>query len=423
MVKIDWLNEENIQKLFIDFPMPLAMLKQSGDSEFVNKQFENMFRSTILSDAPIRQLINEDDDQTIHLNLNKRNGSDSELLIHSVAMSNFTLLVFDDTPGGVGNSELGKLRQRLVELEKLSITDSLTGAWNRLPLERTAEIEISRSQRYQHPISLIFFDIDHFKPINDNFGHNVGDSILKTVVHLIKNNIRTSDSIYRWGGEEFVVLATSTNHRAAATLAEKLRRLIAEYDFPDVGKLTISLGVAEYLPNDKLNSWLERADKATYAAKAAGRNQVIVDSFGASDIWAREAGQTIVQLVWHDFYASGNSIIDAQHEGLFELANQVIASMLTDGQSDVLMKKMDILYKAVVQHFDDEEEILTKAGYPNLKQHKQLHQNLLIRASILKKEVDSSSIQVGQLLEYLVYDVVAKHLLFADRDYFPSIES
>jgi len=247
--------------------------------------------------------------------------------------------------------------------------------------------------------------------------------VLKALVSLIRQNIRASDTIYRWGGEEFVVMATSTHHRAAHILAEKLRHLVEEHEFPVVGKVTISLGVAELLPGDTLATWLQRADKATYDAKASGRNRVVVDAFGASDIWIGDAEGAVARLVWHDFYESGNVVIDKQHQQLFDSANRVIAMTLSDSPVHRIKGALDDLLESIRVHFHDEEKILERCGYEHLEQHKQLHQKLLDRAEELGAEVKTGSIQVGGMLEYIVYDVVAKHLLSADREYFSTIES
>jgi len=420
---INWLGEENIQKLFIEFPMPLALLNLDGGVKFVNKQFRQKFDIEELDNPIIRDRAHGPPKAAVQMSLNNLRGKPTPLLLHTILLTNFTLFVLDDTPGGAPDNELHEMRQRLAELERLSATDSLTGAWNRLPLERTADVEIKRALRYHHPISLLFFDIDHFKKINDTYGHAVGDDVLKEVIDIVRARIRESDTVYRWGGEEFVIMATATDHPSATILAENLRELIETHEFPEVGRVTISLGVAEYLPGDNLEIWLHRADKAVYAAKAKGRNQVVVDPFGASDIWFKDRDALPVQMVWHDHYNCGNHVIDEQHFDLFVQANRLIKLALDTEELEELEQQFDYTIEMIDRHFQDEEAVLRENGYPGLEQHKELHRQLLHKSLELRKEVYSGNIPVGHLLEYLAHDVVAKHILLADRQFFPFIEA
>ncbi len=160
------------------------------------------------------------------------------------------------------------------ELYRLASTDPLTGVCNRRYFEQGLEVEMARAQRYGEPLALALLDIDHFKSINDSFGHHTGDEVLIEVTKRAQCNLRTSDLLARWGGEEFVVLLPHCNAANAMNLAEKLRVLIAEHPFPVVGPVTASFGVAEYWPPETLDSWVMRVDAALYEAKSAGRNTV-----------------------------------------------------------------------------------------------------------------------------------------------------
>ena len=121
---------------------------------------------------------------------------------------------------------------------------------------------------------MILFDIDHFKQINDVYGHNVGDGVLRFFAQLIKNNIRSSDIVARWGGEEFVLLVPIANQDLAISLADKTRELIESTLFPTVGKVTASLGVTLFKADDDTDALIKRADEALYKAKREGRNRV-----------------------------------------------------------------------------------------------------------------------------------------------------
>jgi diguanylate cyclase (GGDEF)-like protein len=168
-----------------------------------------------------------------------------------------------------------KLQRALTELEFLASTDKLTGAWNRRHFEQVASAEINRLGRHYDLLSLLILDIDYFKSINDNYGHDVGDIVLAGVSHLIKNNIRESDILARWGGEEFVILAPSTSITEAVELAERLRLVIASHHFPEVKNITASFGVAQFQTGENLHKCLKRADDALYHAKNSGRNTVV----------------------------------------------------------------------------------------------------------------------------------------------------
>jgi diguanylate cyclase (GGDEF)-like protein len=160
------------------------------------------------------------------------------------------------------------------QLSSLATTDTLTGAWNRRHFEQELQRELIQSQRYAEPLSLLMFDIDHFKAVNDRYGHPVGDTVLVGLTRLVQRNLRAADTLARWGGEEFVIMLPHCSADEAASLAEKLRALLAEQTFESVGQVTASFGVAQCRPDDSPQSWLKRADLALYQAKAEGRNAV-----------------------------------------------------------------------------------------------------------------------------------------------------
>lgn len=169
-----------------------------------------------------------------------------------------------------------KLKEALNELEVLALTDKLTGAWNRRHFEQVISAEMSRASRHNQPLSLLILDIDYFKSINDRYGHQIGDAVLVQLTHILKQNIRTSDVLTRWGGEEFVILTPFTSVKEATDLAERLRLKIARASFKIVKNITISLGVAQFQTAENVSNFLKRADAALYQAKHNGRNMVAV---------------------------------------------------------------------------------------------------------------------------------------------------
>jgi diguanylate cyclase (GGDEF)-like protein len=176
---------------------------------------------------------------------------------------------------------LQELRQTQVELvqknsllERLAATDQLTGLNNRLRLTQALEEEVSRSRRYASSFCLLLLDVDHFKSVNDNFGHPVGDQVLMGIAAVLLEGIREVDIAGRWGGEEFLIICRETSLQGALVLAEKLRSSIQARCFEPVGNRTASLGVALYRPGEAMSETMARADKALYRAKEGGRNRV-----------------------------------------------------------------------------------------------------------------------------------------------------
>ena len=160
------------------------------------------------------------------------------------------------------------------ELSLLASIDSLTSSGNRRALDLKLSEVIASQQRQAYTMSLILIDLDEFKDINDDHGHAVGDQILITVCELITTHTRVLDSLYRYGGDEFIIMPLNMNIKTARILAEKIRYTIEQHTFVDNIKLTLSIGVAEYETHDTLDSWISRADAALYKAKESGRNKV-----------------------------------------------------------------------------------------------------------------------------------------------------
>lgn len=167
------------------------------------------------------------------------------------------------------------LRIQKNQYETMAKKDKLTGAWNRAGVRDLLESVLEEYKVYDSPCSLLALDVDHFKKINDEFGHDVGDIALKALVELINTYTRKKDFFARWGGEEFVLICPGTDIHAAKTLAEMLRHKIESAGLIEEQKITCSFGVAE-LRDEEIDVWFKRADEALYSAKAAGRNVVVI---------------------------------------------------------------------------------------------------------------------------------------------------
>ncbi len=172
------------------------------------------------------------------------------------------------------------VKERTHEIELLSKTDGLTGLWNRRYLEEMLEIEFKRARRYKHDVSIAVVDLDHFKRINDNYGHMAGDEVLRKVSGLIKSCIRETDFVGRYGGEEIVLILPETNIKMAKMIAEKIRAAIeanpVEFDGYTI-KVTSSIGISNLRPeHENYHEVFSEADEALYIAKEEGRNRVVV---------------------------------------------------------------------------------------------------------------------------------------------------
>lgn len=156
----------------------------------------------------------------------------------------------------------------------MSSTDTLTGLYNRFRIDESLEENLQIFKRYNKYFSVIILDIDDFKVVNDTFGHQTGDKILKEFSQVLKKNIRSVDILGRWGGEEFLIISTETNVDEAIKIAEKLKDKIENHTFSKIKTITSSFGVSQISPNDTIRAIIKRADSALYTSKHEGKNRV-----------------------------------------------------------------------------------------------------------------------------------------------------
>lgn len=161
------------------------------------------------------------------------------------------------------------------QLELLATVDTLTGIYNRYSFNKELDINIKKHERYGDIFALLMFDIDHFKKVNDTYGHDKGDYVLKELSSIVLNSIRETDVFGRWGGEEFLLILPKTSKDEAIKVAQKIKQRVENYSFNEVSKVTISTGVSLYTKNEKKAKLLKRVDDALYEAKESGRNRVV----------------------------------------------------------------------------------------------------------------------------------------------------
>ncbi len=179
----------------------------------------------------------------------------------------------------LGIHDVSRQREAESTLRTLATRDSLTGVYNRRRFFELGEQERARADRYGHPISIAMLDVDHFKSINDRYGHATGDAVLRQLGERLITDLRVVDVIGRVGGEEFVVLFPETEREAARGVVDRLRKSVATIDFvtpSGTDRFTVSIGLVQRRPKESLQSAIERADHAMYVAKEAGRNRVVV---------------------------------------------------------------------------------------------------------------------------------------------------
>ncbi len=210
------------------------------------------------------------------------------LLLCSVVLTYFVALQRQLSAESYITGKRREAEGRAREMAKRADTDALTGVLNRMGFNEAISRELSRARRYQQALSVVILDIDHFKKVNDEFGHPVGDQVLVRTANLLSSCVRESDTVARWGGEEFAVIAPTTTEDGAVSLAEKLRSIMAATHLGPKEAVTASFGVAELRPDDTAETLLQRADAALYQAKQAGRNRVCRAGVGV-DLQASQA--------------------------------------------------------------------------------------------------------------------------------------
>ncbi len=210
----------------------------------------------------------------------------TDTLDEMLEQSNFVTTVFEDLFQMIGYMLLVVGLWRWIiysrsltkQLHQLATTDHLTGANNRRSFGDAFNHEMNRAIRYANALSLIVFDLDRFKGVNDTYGHDAGDAVLKQIAELVRSHIRTTDIFARTGGEEFAILIPATDLKGAKIVAEKLRAEFERNTIDPVGTVTASFGVAKFKAGENKEGLLKRADTALYEAKHAGRNCVVTDS-------------------------------------------------------------------------------------------------------------------------------------------------
>jgi len=310
---------------------------------------------------------------------------------------------------------------------RLATLDELTGLANRRHLNEVLAQELARFKRSGQPFAVAMVDIDHFKRYNDHYGHLAGDECLRRIAQLIQSGMRRAgDLAARYGGEEFLLILPNTHVLDARRLADTVRRSVEQLNLPHakspLGRLTVSMGVAAMVDGAYVDAsaLLRAADEALYVAKQGGRNQV---QLAQMDALAKQVPGKLVQLVWHQSYESGNPVIDDHHRRLFDDANDILGVILSDQSAASIAERIDAFVADIGEHFLEEEVFLLESGYPGAADHARLHRELLAQANKLAGQFKRGQLLIGELFVYLTQDMVARHMLTADRAFISFLHS
>lgn len=318
------------------------------------------------------------------------------------------------------NQQLTRLTADLkaanLTLERKSVTDRMTGLKNRDFFDERIMDEFEYSERSGEPISMIIYDIDHFKQVNDTYGHLIGDEILKQHSYILSQFTREKDMAIRMGGEEFALLMPNTTLKEAISLAVKIKSAFETHVHPIAGKVTASFGVAQRAQSESVLDWYRRIDSALYTAKNNGRNQVIA----ASD---ERFPYLNPGIRWNKKWNSGESKIDSQHREMFNLALSIFQTSYENGDYKQILPSIEKLIDLIIEHFDYEESILNKTNYEEFQEHAEIHKKLISTTMNLKQELLLGKIKPSVFFSYILDEVIIAHLTDEDTKFFYLFES
>ena len=369
-----------------------------GDTDILNKKVNRISMRTDFGFWEISYISSAEESQNLYSSL-----------ILVILMGSFIIILVTGFLYRYISKNLSLANQNK-SLSQTATKDSLTGIFNRSMLENYILSELERSDRLGYDISLILFDLDHFKKVNDTYGHDAGDRVLINTVSKAKGIIRKSDFFVRWGGEEFLVVMPGINLNNATRVAEKLRIAIAGIDHTDVGTVTMSAGIAQRLQFEFWGSWFKRADKALYEAKDKGRNRLSI-SMDLEPI-KRESSN----LQWKNEWYSGNSKIDMQHRMLMEDANKMIEIFKVAPENFSIV--YDQFINSLAVHFRYEEGILNRVGYPFLDEHKKIHSHIISSIKRTKENMEYYISSPDVLFDYILDEILIGHFLQEDFKFF-----
>ena len=310
-----------------------------------------------------------------------------------------------------------ELNRKNRALREIATKDALTGIYNRYYFDRKIIEESERCQRYAYPLSIILFDIDNFKIVNDVWGHDVGDQVLIRIADAARCSIRKQDILARWGGEEFVVLMPHTDLQAATTAAAKLKEALSGLVHPDIDTtVTASFGVTEFMHGETKESWFRRVDHAMFCSKNNGGNCV------SGIDWLKAFPHVKISLAWKSAWESGNPIIDDGHRQIIRLVNRTIEELLGT-ETAALPGTMEMLFDYVRAHFEAEDALLGDIDYTQAEVHRAAHQALQARLDHFNRQMLARTLESSVFISFLLDDLVISHILKSDFRFYPLLKA
>lgn len=253
-----------------------------GNVLFVNQELVKMLEFDSQEEMASKNILmtyKNQEDRKILIEILMKKGKVSNFEIEQISKkkNKKSVIISASLEGEILSGMVVDITERKImekKLERLATLDTLTEAYNRSKLDEILKREIDRIKRFNMTLSMLIFDIDHFKEINDKFGHLAGDKVLKKIADIVRENIRKIDYFVRWGGEEFIIIVPETDLAKAEALAERIRQVSEAQNFEISKKVTLSFGVTNFKNSDTIDTFLKRADDAMYLAKRNGRNRV-----------------------------------------------------------------------------------------------------------------------------------------------------
>lgn len=352
--------------------------------------------------------------ESVSISQNENIGAD-DFLIKPFDFKVFILRLIACIRNRMLRTEKAKSDERLYEL---ATKDTLTNVYNRRYFVDFLNQQIKKCNESDVQFSLILLDLDHFKNINDEYGHLVGDEVLKGIALLLKRNLRKADVICRWGGEEFIIFLLNTKLEAAGMIAEKLRNYIEQMRIEGVSSVTASLGATQWIEGDDATSIFKRIDNSLYLAKLTGRNKVVSNE----EVFIYKGGLP-VSIEWGPFFKSGNVQIDQEHNDLISLSNELILNCFKEDNSEAILQLFDKLMNHIVLHFSNEEDILREYDYKDYQEHKETHSALVDRTALLLSQLKEGNQGSIDIAKYIIQEIVVGHIIKSDFKFYDLFRS
>lgn len=395
--------------------------------EFLSVASKMLFHSLFLIQLPITGIVEE-----LYLTFKNKNGFDvpvllngnyeNDVLINCILVKMNKRIEYEEELQNIKeelemaysekNLALDNIRKKAEELKYLSYHDQLTGICNRYFFDTIVSEEMDKSDNLNEPVSMAILDLDHFKNVNDTWGHPVGDEVLKLIAKTTDDVKEESDFFVRLGGEEFVVLMPHTDIKEATFKAEKIRAAVEEKHHPIARRQTVSIGVAERLKFESFKNWYRRMDDSLYRAKQGGRNQV-ASSDGHESF--PDMGE---HLDLKKESLSGNKEIDKQHNDINTIAKQLIRLVQDNKEQQEIMPILELLTSQIINHFGFEDKYLFDIKYSGFRFHADEHKSLMAKLLQIKDAHEKGGVKQTALLSFIVDEVMIGHFQSEDTKYF-----